>query len=141
MDTAPNPILHLALWIIGPVLCLGGLYVAGLNWAGLVLNISNRKRGIPKRYSQGPVLGPLLGYLGLNALPIQKSPWIWLVLLIDPSTWIVLFAIPFAFRHAGTAHKDVTRGPSDLAKPPEGIKDRVSRVREFFREPARKKRS
>jgi hypothetical protein len=95
----PNPHTSLwPLWVLGSVLCLGGLYVAGANWAAIFLSLRNKRRGVNKRYSQGPVIGPLLGYFGLQALPLRKSPWIWLVLLIDPSTWIVVVSIPFLIR-------------------------------------------
>lgn len=102
---------NLPLWVLGSVLCLLGLYVAGLNWAALVINIRNKRQGIAKRYSQGPVIGPLLGYLGLRTLPTQKSFWVWLVLLVDPSTWVVLVSLPYLFRQARSAEPPAVRSP------------------------------
>jgi hypothetical protein len=88
------------LWVLGTRLCLLGAYIGGANWAALFLSIRNAERGIGKRYSQSPAIGPLFAYFGLSALPIHKSPWIWLVLGLDPSTWIVLMSIPYLYRQA-----------------------------------------
>jgi hypothetical protein len=104
------------LWILGAVFCLFGVYVACLNWAALFLSIRNARRGIGKRYSQGPVFGPLSGYLGLTALPIHKSPWVWLVLLLDPSTLVLAVSLPYLFREG---YRDQ-----------EGMRERLFRTRE-----------
>jgi hypothetical protein len=109
------------LWIVGVVLCLFGVYVACLNWIAIFFSIRNKRRGIAKSYSQGPLFGPLSGYLGLKALPIHKSPWVWLVLLLDPSTWVVAVSLPYLFR---VAYRSRDR---------EGIRERLSRLPEQIR--------
>ena len=103
-----------------------GLYVACFNWAAIFISIRNERRGIAKRYSLAPAIGPVLGYVGLKALPIHLSPWVWLVLLLDPSTFVVVVSLPFLFR----------QGVSQSER--ERMRERRSRLREAIRSLARK---
>ncbi|MCX6952795.1 MAG: hypothetical protein NTV51_11605 [Verrucomicrobia bacterium] len=77
-------------WTGGSLFCLFAVWVACTNWAGIFLNARNQRRGIQRHYSQGPVVGPVSAYLGLAILPFEKNLGLWLLPLIDPSTWILL---------------------------------------------------
>ena len=88
-------------------------------------------RGHFKNVSGSPVFdpeNPVSGYLGLKALPIHKSPSVWLVLLLDPSTWVVAVSLPYLFREA---YRSRDR---------EGMRERLSRLPEQIRGLTRKKR-
>ena len=102
--------------------------MACLNWIALFFSIKKKRSGIAKSCSQGPLFGPLSGYLGLKALPIHKSPWVWLVLLLDPSTWVVAVSLPYLFREAYRSRER------------EGMRERLSRLPEQIRGLTRKKR-
>ncbi len=86
--------MYPARWIVGSLLCLFAAYVACCNFAALILSSRNRSRGVQRHYSQGPIVGPVAGYLGLFALPVAKPLGLWLLPLIDPSTWIMLMGLP-----------------------------------------------
>lgn len=113
------------LWTFGIVFCLFGLYVAVCNWGCLLLNRRNARAGIDRRYSQGPVVGPISLLLGLQALPIEHPRWIWLLLLVDPSTVIVAAGIPFLFREV---HRARQRDRAASTRRVETIRDRWSRL-------------
>ena len=122
---------YLPLWILGSVLFLFGAYVAVCNWAALFLNTRNKKRGILKRYSQGPVIGPVGMYLGLKAFPIEKPPWIWAVLLLDPSTWVVVVSLAFLIQEGYRSGKPV--GVEGGRTPRERLARFFEQVRQRYR--------
>ncbi|MFK5970778.1 MAG: hypothetical protein QM487_11755 [Candidatus Marithrix sp.] len=85
-------------WIFGIILCLFGLYVAFCNWAFIILNIRNRKKGFGKFYSQGSIIGPVSWLVGCTLIPISLHIAIWFVFLVDPSTWIMGASLPFLIK-------------------------------------------
>ncbi|CAN5888411.1 hypothetical protein BH11VER1_BH11VER1_00020 [soil metagenome] len=97
--------LQIVRWILSILLSGFAIYVAICNWVMIVFNIKNQIKKIDRHYSQGPILGPISGYAGLLIMPIHKTWWIWLLPLVDPSTWILLVSLPFLFRELASYSK------------------------------------
>lgn len=85
-------------WIVGVLFCGFAAYVAIGNWTAVYLNFRHRQTKGYRPRVQLPVIGPLAAYLGVALLPVEKSTLIWLIPLVDPSTWSLIAALPFMVR-------------------------------------------
>lgn len=85
-------------WILGGVLLLFGLYVAGFNWASIFINRNLQRKGVDRHVSMAPLAAPVSIALGLAALPITKSWFAWLLPLVDPSLAILIVSLPLLIR-------------------------------------------
>ena len=83
-------------WILGGVILLFGAHVVFCNWACFVLNARNRRNGVDRNYSQGPLVGAICILLGLSLLPVSKPVWLWAAALLDPSVWLLALLVPLA---------------------------------------------
>jgi len=89
--------MYVLKYILGVFLILFGVYIIAANYACIIINKRNKKKGIDRHHSFSPVFGPLLFILGLSfvELSIGFLSGI-IVFLIDPGTWLILLGFPYA---------------------------------------------
>jgi|APSaa5957512622_1039677.scaffolds.fasta_scaffold136778_1 hypothetical protein len=83
-------------YILGVFLILFGVYIIAANYACIIINKRNKKKGIDKHHSFSPVFGPLLFIIGLSFVELSITFWVIIVFLVDPGTWLILLGLPYA---------------------------------------------
>lgn len=82
-------------YVLGGALLSLGIFFIFINYARQITNFIHRKQEGYNWSSPKPLVGPLLVIVGSYALPINISDWIFLVLLLDPDTLLVIVSIPY----------------------------------------------
>ena len=90
--------LEIFRWILGGLLLLLGLYIAGFNWASILINRSNHRKGIERHVSMAPLIAPASLLTGMIVLPVAKSWHAWLLPFADPSLAILIVSLPLLFK-------------------------------------------
>jgi len=87
------------------------LAVAACNWLCICLNLRNKRRGIYKHYSLVYAVGLMSFYCSFVFLPMRYSPYLWLVIVLDPGVPMLLIGLPIAFlvRSIGSCFRHVYR--------------------------------
>ena len=83
-------------YIFGVLLMLFGVYIIGANYACIIINKRNIKKGIDKHHSFSPLFGPILILIGLSFLKFNIGVWGIIVFIVDPGTWLILLGLPYA---------------------------------------------
>jgi len=84
------------LFIIGAVFIISGLSIVICNYAYLILNWINRRKGLDKSNSQIPLFGAVFLIVGVFFMPLNINKYYSLILLlVDPGTLIVFWCIPY----------------------------------------------
>jgi len=74
-------------------------YPVVLNWAAVIANARNRRRGIDKRYSPGSLLSAALAALAYAAAyPFGSKQWILILPAIDIGNWAALIGLATTVR-------------------------------------------
>ncbi len=81
--------------IVGGALLAFGLFVISMNYLRQYANFKNRNNEEARHSSAAPFVGPVFVMGGYVLLPFEYSNWIYLVLLLDPDTLLILLSIPY----------------------------------------------
>jgi len=84
------------LVIIAALVLLFGAYIAGLNWAALIINRLNRKRSINKHRSPIPLISIICAGVAYFIYPFHPKKWIVLIPLLDIGNWQLIIGLPIA---------------------------------------------
>jgi hypothetical protein len=84
------------IFIIGLVLVISGLSIVMCNYAYLILNWINRRKGLDKFHSQIPLFGAVFLIVGIFFIPSNFNKYYSLILLlVDPGTLMLFWCIPY----------------------------------------------
>ena len=81
--------------ILAIALLLLAAYIVVMNWACVISNTKNRRRGIDRHSSMVPLMSILLTLGAMMVFPHPKAEWMLIVPFLDLSTWSLLW-FPFA---------------------------------------------
>jgi len=79
---------------MGSVFLLFGLFIVVSNYVRQVSNYRNSKKENGKWSSPAPFVGPIFIIVGYAALPFEFSGWIFLAIVLDPDTFIMIVGLP-----------------------------------------------
>lgn len=82
-------------YIPGGAFLLLGFLIIFSSYVRQVTNFRNRNNENGQWSSPVPFMGPVLVVVGYWLLPIAFSRWIFLVIVLDPDTMVVLLSIPY----------------------------------------------
>ena len=104
-------------WAAIIFMCMAG-YPAFMNGWGVISNVRNRRRGIDKHYSPGPVISAVLAVIAYIVYPFTPKGWIFIIPAMDIGNWMVLIGLPVAimggaFKGAFTFKKGPPKQPSE----------------------------
>ncbi len=86
--------MTIALLIVASLLLLFATYVVVMNWACVIVSISNKKRGIDRHHSTVPLVSLILFGMAYVIYPCQSMRWFGIVPLLDIANWGLL-RLPF----------------------------------------------
>lgn len=85
-------------YAIGAALISVGSYLIVMNYIRQFHNYRYRKTGTGQWSSAVPFFGPLFVIVGYSSLPVEFSNWIFLVMVLDPDTVLIVLSLPHVFR-------------------------------------------
>ena len=80
-------------YLFGGLLLVFGAIIVLTNYLRQISNFRNRKKD-GHWSSPAPFIGPLFIVLGYSVLPIEFSKWVFLAVILDPDTAIVVIGLP-----------------------------------------------
>jgi len=90
--------MKIVLFIIGTVFILSGLSMVLCNYAYLVMNYINRRKGIDKHHSWIPLLGSVFTLIGIYISPLEFKKFYLLIFVLDPGTLFTFMSLPWFFK-------------------------------------------
>ena len=84
--------------LMGSAFVLFGLFIVVSNYIRQVSNYRNSKKENGKWSSPAPFVGPLFIIVGYAALPFEFSAWIFLAILLDPDTLLMIFGLKYLIK-------------------------------------------
>ena len=83
------------LWhLMGSVFLLFGLFIVFTNYMRQISNYRNSKKENGKWSSPAPFIGPVFIIVGYAALPFEFTGWIFLAIVLDPDSVIMIIGLP-----------------------------------------------
>ena len=90
--------MELFEYILGSVFLLAGSFIVLANYVRKIANYRNRNSEDRSWSSPAPFIGPVFIILGHLTLPIEFSKWVFLAVIVDPDTVIVVLSISSLFK-------------------------------------------
>ncbi len=92
------------------VLLLLAAYIVVMNWSCVIANGWNKRKGIDKHHSTGPLISLILAGFAFLLYPFTPKGWIGIIPAVDIGNWILLIGLPWAIAR-GAFKKDSTNKP------------------------------
>ncbi len=90
--------MELLKHFFGGALLLFGLFIVLASYVRQITNFRNRKKENGKWSSPAPFVGPVFVVVGYAALPFEFTPWIFLIIVLDPDTLITIVGLPYLIK-------------------------------------------
>jgi len=74
------------------------LFIVFTSYVRQITNFRNRKKEKGKWSSPAPFVGPIFVVVGYTALPLEYTPWIFLIFVLDPDTVITIIGLPYLIK-------------------------------------------
>ena len=77
------------------ILMFFGAFMILINYVRQISNFKKRNSKVRSWSSPKPFIGPILLIIGYSLLPITFSNWIYLIILLDPDTLLMILSMPY----------------------------------------------
>ena len=81
------------------ILILLAACIVVMNWSCVIASGINRRRGIDKHHSTGPLVSLILAAMAYPLFPFAPKWWIGIIPAVDIGNWMLIIGLPWAVAH------------------------------------------
>jgi len=85
---------------VAVILLLLAAYIVVMNWGCVIASEINRRKGIDKHYSTGPLVSLILAGIAFPVFPLAPKWWIGIIPAVDIGNWMLIIGLPWAIGHS-----------------------------------------